>query len=469
MTARVLVLLPLAVTACPLTARAEDECGKAGAGQPCSIIIDRTAPVSGRAVSVENETNVRILLIKKSPFESCRNDVKREELPEVSAIPALLDLARSIAPSLALLNVNRDQLARSAAVGSPERIELLLDAVSTAANAQMDVLDGLRKRYEVETAKLTAFYGTAYFQKRRRPDARNDEAAFEADRRARERAVDALAGEQVPTAAEGELTFKSVLSDYTAYTRSSAVNPALVPVLEQQINRARMMLDAVGKAAVALEAAHVRLGATLTYLKTLENPEWEVALQLRPDRNVRVTGSFACTSDVTGKATLDPPVVYSVRFQNTPRMSLTAGILVSALPRNRIGIEAVADRAPGALTTHSEIRDHPTRPQAVPFTFINVRVGGPIYWNGRVVTVNVAPGLGVNTNNGGTHAEFFLGASVGIGSLFLAAGGHAGHELRPANGFALLDRPPDDVNVVPVETRWKLGAAVAISYRIPLK
>jgi hypothetical protein len=90
-------------------------------------------------------------------------------------------------------------------------------------------------------------------------------------------------------------------------------------------------------------------------------------------------------------------------------------------------------------------------------------------WHGRVVTANVTPGLGVNANNGSASAEFFLGASMGIGSVFFCVGSHIGHELRPSNNFNVLDRPPADLKSVPVDTPWQPGLAFAMSYRLPLK
>ena len=75
------------------------ECGQAGPKQDCHVTLDRAAPLSGKSVTVENGTNVTIVLINKSPFESCKNEVKREEIPDVSAVPKLLSLVSSLAGS----------------------------------------------------------------------------------------------------------------------------------------------------------------------------------------------------------------------------------------------------------------------------------------------------------------------------------------------------------------------------------
>src|SRR5206468_4334249 len=126
-----------------------------------------------------------------------------------------------------------------------------------------------------------------------------DETAFEADRAARAAAVTTLDGIALPNTAGGDAAYKALLAEFTSYARSPAATPALVALLEGQINRARTMLDALEKAVAALDAAHTRLHATRDYLVTLKTPAWETVAELRPDSNVKLTGSFACTSDVS--------------------------------------------------------------------------------------------------------------------------------------------------------------------------
>ena len=459
-----LFLFALLNAAVPRQAQAAEECGKAGAGQDCQIVIDRSAAVSGRTVTVENGTKVTVVLIKQSPFESCKNDVKREELPDVSAVPTLLGLVKDLALSLTF------PAGAPAAANSPEHIAAMLDELSTFATTQLTAADTLQKKYEAETKGLKAFYRTTYRLKAYTEGAIKDETAFEADRGARESAVATLDGEASPNTAGGEATYKAILAEFTVYARSAGATPAVISMLETKINRARTMLDALDKTVTVLDAAHTKLHSTLGYLQGLQTPAWQTSLPLRPDHNAKLTGSFSCTSDVSGQPSLDPPVLYTVTFQNTPRVSLTAGVLVSMVHRNSIALESVEDsRAGAAVTLHTEIREHPSRPQVVPFSFINVRLGKARHWNDRQVTWNLTPGIGLNPNNGGTAAELFMGGSVGLGSLFLCAGAHVGHQLVAANGFSPLDRPPSDLKTVPVDTPWTSGLAFAVSYRIPLK
>jgi hypothetical protein len=444
---------------------AVDECGKAAPKKPCQIIIDRTAPVSGKSVTVENETQVALVLIKKSPFESCKNEVKREDLPDVSPLPTLLSLIKDVAGPLVL------PFGGPAPTTPEDLIAQELDSIANFAQNQADTARALQKGYEAENENLKKFYRTKYFRKEYAGGSIRDETQFEEDRLARQTAVNALTNQPLPNTAAGEITYKSVARKYAAYVRSSGATPAMISLLEDKINRARIALDTLAKAVSTLDAAHTKMLSTLDYLKFLKDPDWEISSQIHPDRNAKVTGSFSCSSDLSGKPTLDPPIVYTISFQDTPRLSLSAGVLLSTVPRNSVGLESVVDdrTANNTVTAHAEIRDHPAKPQVVPFSFINVRLGRPWPWAGRNMTFNFAPGVGVNPNNGGNAAEFFLGLSLGFGNVFVAAGSHVGHELRPANNYHLLDRPPADLKVVPTETPWKPGFGFAVSYRIPLK
>jgi hypothetical protein len=439
------------------------ECSVAKPGKPCKMVIDRQSPISGKTFKVENRTPVLVVLIKKSPFESCKNEVKREELPDVSAIPTLLGLITNLAGSL---------MVPAGAPLKPDEGQQILDSlerVKHEAEAQAKVAETVRARYETVTNELKTFYRTKYLRSQYAGGAIKDEAQFEADRQQVAAAITEVLKLQLPNTVGGEVIYKAVLAHFTAYVRSGKADPNLLPLFQEQINLARSALDVLAKLVAELQTAQAKAQSTGEYLEQLKNPDWEATAALRPDINAKLVGSFTCTSDVSGKPSLDPPVVYTVTFQNTPRLALTAGILVSTVPRNSVGFEAVLDkREDSVVTFHDEIREHPSAPQAIAFSFVNIRLGSPWRWKDRLMTFNLTPGLGLNPNNGATHAEFFLGVALGFENFFLAVGGHAGHKLSPANGFQQGDRPADDLTI-PTETPWKPGLGVSLSYRIPLK
>ena len=235
--------LVLAAAAVPSPAHAADDCRKAGAGQPCQVVIDRSVPVSGQTVTVENETRVTVLLIKQSPFESCNSDVKREELPDVDVVQALFALVKDLAASLVFLTA----APAAAAANTPEHIASMLDAVAHVAAMQLAAADGLQTQYDAEATNLKAFYRTTSRLHAYATGAIKDETAFETDRAARAAAVTVLDRLPLPNTAGGDATYKAILTEFTTYARSAAATPAVVASLEEQINRARTMLDGLEK------------------------------------------------------------------------------------------------------------------------------------------------------------------------------------------------------------------------------
>ena len=442
----------------------QTECRKAKPGQACEVLMDRAVPVSGRSVTVENETSVTLVLQKKSPFESCKNDAKREELPDVSIVPTLLSLFKDLAGSF-IVPV-RSRVSPSLSATAVDKREAFLRSVETLrTDASKLAADAvlLQHEYEAEARRVDDFYRTDFYK-----DGSPDTQRFEAERAERHDAVSRLEGREVPVFAGGENIYKRLDSDFAAYAAAAPDAPDRAE-LEALLANARRSLDLLSRVSAVIQDARGKLRTTLTYLRSLERPAWEARLPIHGDRNARITASVACTSDVTGKPTLEPPVVVTVKFQGTPMMSLTAGILVSRIPRNSIGIESVADPGSNPPSAHKEIREHPSRPQALPFSFLNVRVWKPLHWRAHRVTLNASPGFGLNSNNGDVSAEFFFGGSVGIGSVFLTAGTHFGHEVTPANGFEVGQVPPPSLSTVPLETSWARQFAFAVSYRIPIK
>src|SRR5512140_3558084 len=92
----------LVIVMWPAAAWTQEECGKAPRGHACRIVIDYQQPVSGRSVSVENETPVTVVLQGKSPFDSCKNEAKREDIPDVSIVATLIGAVAKASGSMIL-------------------------------------------------------------------------------------------------------------------------------------------------------------------------------------------------------------------------------------------------------------------------------------------------------------------------------------------------------------------------------
>jgi hypothetical protein len=451
---RQMVLIAVFCAAFAAVVDAQTKCDPTVKGGTCQIELDRKKPVSGTSVRVPNGTEVTVLLKGKSPLESCKNEVKREEIADVSQLPALLDILKALGPGLLL---------PGGAPGGPPPPELdrLIDALAKAANVQIGIATAAQASYKKETDELQKFYANA--NKYTEADA----AKFETERAARATAVDAALALPLPENAGLEISYKVVVAKLTAVIKSNA-NEAATILLESKVGQLRALLDGLAKAAETLAVAKPKLQATKEYLAELKEPTWSAVLRLRADRNAKVTGSIICKSDVTGNPTTDP-IVYTVTYQDIQRFTVTSGILLSMVPRNNVAVAQVKDGVvDGVDTSHAEIRETKNAPQAIPFGMFNIRLARPWMAGGRVMTVHLSPGAGLNPNNGSPHAEFFMGAALGVDSFFFTVGAHAGHVLTPANDFAVGDRVAADLKL-PLATPWQWKFAIGATYRIPLK
>ncbi len=212
-----------------------------------------------------------------------------------------------------------------AATNEFERLAQLLDGLAKDAQEQSVQAESLGKEYDEQGDQFKAFY--------RKHFSETDAALFESGRSEREGSLSALVKSPIPGTAALETTYRGIVSAYLVYLRSAAATTGEVSELQQRLDRARTMLDEFAKAVIGLQSAQAAIRSAIEYLKTLKDPEWDFKIALHPDRNAKLAGSLSCSSDISGKPSLDPPIVYNVVFQNTPRLSLTAGVLVWMLER----------------------------------------------------------------------------------------------------------------------------------------
>jgi len=438
-------------------AQAKDgPCNPAIRGKECTITLDRKALVSGTSVRVPNGTTVTVLLKNKSPLESCKNEVKREEIADLSQIPGLLDIIKTLAPVL--------RLPAGAPQPAPpttpkERLAALLRGLEEGIMKQAEIADNAQRAYETEGRALQNFYKTVS------PYTEAKAGDLETARAERLTAVEKVLELQLPQNANLELEYKTAAQIYSALLKTDGT---VVGEFGADIGRLRALLDGLAKVTETLDGAKTKMESTKSYLEGLKEPAWSTRVLLRPDRNARVTGTLTCTSDISGKNSTDP-IVYNVTYQTIAPFNVTGGILLSMVPRNAVAVTQVKDgEVDGVATSHAEIREAKNAPQAVPFGFFNVRVGHLWMAGDKVMGFHVSPGAGVNPNNGTPHAEFFLGAALSIDNFYFSVGAHAGHLLAPANGFAIGDRVASSL-ALPLESPWTWKFAIGASYRIPLK
>jgi hypothetical protein len=469
----------LAVLLAPMVAQSSAAappvaCGAAAtSAAACTIRMDRDAPLAGRHATVRNGSTVRFLLVHKSPFEICSLESKREEILQPSVIPELLKLLAGVAPSLDIFRTTEEAVTRflpppprAAAPPStiPQQITALLDNAMSTAAEQSRMAAALQQEYVRTLADVSRFFGTPFRQSAGPGDRPvHDEAEFGELRTRIVAAIGSAKNRPLPTVAGSEASYAAALALFRRYETGSNPESQLAS-LTQAIDLARSAIDALGEAVAKLKDARAGLTGIEGDLDDLADPSWTFARTLTADQNARVTGVVSCADARTKKTTLEP-VAWTVTFQNAPRLTLSAGVMVSSLPKEHADIVEIASTRSGtAVGSIDEVQQTSSRPQLVPMSYLHVRLGS-IATSHRLIAFGLAEGLGLNLSN--KEPEFFSGLSVSFGSFYVSGGFHIGHRERPGGGFTVGDRPSSSVTL-PVDRPWTARPAVVFSYRIPM-
>jgi hypothetical protein len=111
-------------------------------------------------------------------------------------------------------------------------------------------------------------------------------------------------------------------------------------------------------------------------------------------------------------------------------------------------------------TTHSNF--HP-----LPIAMVSARLCEP----NEKISIHASFGLSGNFNsdsNGGSSAEFLFGPSIALfRTMFITPGLHIGRQASLADGFNVGNPAPPNVTTAPVQTSYKPGFGLAITFTKP--
>jgi hypothetical protein len=483
---------------------------------PCQTIeINFDAPATPAPRRVRNADPVVVRVVNVSPFNECKVDKKREEIVEEgSLVNALLGvfgpLAGIIPPPI--LTVSTDKL--KAEVKGLNLSDAQAELTSSAAERAQRLIGQAAARQQVVLkqvlAKAEYFRLAALFAKGLRKSGaegfeKRKEATVVALRDARDPGI--LPAEPIPTvlpeiskacvgggfteceqdlkkidAAEASKAVKGARLPSTAsveiataaaerFIRAHEFDLAQAPVSYAELGAS---LDNLVSATASLKAAIGQLEKKVASLNEIYGviaamgTSFTQEFSFILDRNAKVTGTVTCTDVMSKDPTMDP-VAFSIVYQDPPRFSLSAGLMISGVTRHAYSVEPQADpTVTSADNLKYKIADASSAIQVVPFTFVNTRVGnGCRRWD-RDFTFNLAAGVGVNPNGGTKEVEVGLGPSLGIGNVYLQTGFHFARPAALGGGFKSGDVVFKDFPL-PVSRAWETGWGVSILYRIPLK
>jgi predicted nucleic acid-binding Zn-ribbon protein len=453
-------------------------CDKSKPKEACDIIIDPSAPVSGRTFHVRNGTQVTIKVEPKSPFAKCSLAVK-ERLPiaEENAFQTFLSAITQAGLPIALLARASDAraaatqtaFARAATVKDPEiqkilkEIRKLLDTIETRENT---VSEDLGKQYD-QVRKLGDRIAELRLNPSRGKTQISDmEGEFKKDRGEIVVEIDALKKSLTPDTSDISDSMKDVakrINDNAATILAADAN--LLAQLNQELANARSTLTAINEAITSLGGAKSKLNAQGDFLRTL--PVEFSATFHYSDTNCTVKHEVSCTDRQSGEATGMGTVAYTIEFRDLPRATVSLGVLTSMLDMRQIGSVSVKD--PSSANGFKKVFGETDRAglQIIPFSFLNVRLWNWT-WNHRDIMLNWSEGFGINPNNGGKDPEFFSGISFGIRDFYVQIGAHHGKWQELGGKFSFDDTVPETLTA-PVLWRYTTHFGFGVSYRIPPK
>ncbi len=191
--------------------------------------------------------------------------------------------------------------------------------------------------------------------------------------------------------------------------------------------------------------------------------------RLGTDRKATVTGVLSCVSDADAKPTTDQ-INYSILYQDVPRLTSSAGFLVSSLEKKVIGTTTVAANNSAGFNTNFTVTDR-SQAQVLPMVYANYRVLGynSKHWPKRedelVLTASLSTGFGLNPNTGTAQPEFFTGLAFGFNRLMIHPGIHFGRTQSLGGGFVLNSTVPATFSGN-APTSWSYHPAFSIGFSV---
>lgn len=455
-----------------------------------------------RPLEVENRTVVTVM-VRKSPINKCVVATKREELaPEPNPLAQIIKVLFGLG-TIALPKTDPDAPAPPPICSTP----MVAAPNANAAEIEAD-LDALRASLEKNLDPNPA-HGSSIIVTRSEYEKMADRVTnFASCKAPKVAANDKL----ITTVNDGKDTYdyENVCSDAATLTRAKArldidlmvllklgsgVVERELPVLES----AEVRLAAIRKALTGgyrsspgeinwMKSVNDRLDCLARHLEVLRKsreflqtakaqfesfyeqihsyePKDTYSTALIADSNAKVTGTVTCTNVFTKQPAFDP-IPFTIKYQDAPRGTVTAGIIYSTLDKRQVGIQPIfAGKAVDGSDTFRLTFAETDRAdgQIIPFTFYNYR-----FWGDRKFSLNASAGVGVNPNNGSNQVEFFFGGSVGYKNVFFELGGHAGRWQELGGGFVIGDAVSTAPPSVPIERRYTVRPAFGVSYKIPL-
>lgn len=452
-------------------------------GKARTVTVDTPSTAIPTPVEVMNGTRVTVTG-KKSPVETCVVATKREELkPEPNPLGQFIKILAGIPfpASAAFPVVCTDDLKAGPDDGA-RRINSALDSLKSNVEASGSKVQGTQTVYKNLGRRVSKFVACRKLDDTDPTNICADVNTFKSERDdVKEKVGEGLA-ERLPVIESVELQLASVKKLLEERLKTPSPSPTQAEI--DWLASVNLRLDCIGRHIVFLRQTIDSLKVSRAELEKFadlvasheeqfgdSDPERQkkklttYEKVLPEDNNAKVSGTVTCTNFFTKQVSVEA-IPFTVTYQDIPRASVTMGVLFTTLNKRQIGTQAVrtgtaADGTPTFRNTFAETDRSGS--QVVPFSFFNVYLSGT-----RQMNLNLTGGIGVNPNNGKNQAEFFVGTALGFKNVYVQFGGHIGRWQELGGGFGFGETVPANFPGVPIERRYTMRPAVALSYRLPL-
>jgi hypothetical protein len=247
-------------------------------------------------------------------------------------------------------------------------------------------------------------------------------------------------------------------------------------------------LDTTGDAYKSFQQAHAKLSGWQERMRVLKEAwdnykshEKEDPARYPDPFTMRIAGTcdyaFASTKqtavkltavdELPDKSAAAPSDVLSVTIECASPFTVSAGVEFSTVPYNQFAIQPVATPSGSTATTNQFVYTTHSNFHPLPIAMVSARLCEP----NEKISIHASFGLSGNFNsdsNGGSSAEFLFGPSIALfRTMFITPGLHIGRQASLADGFNVGNPAPPNVTTAPVQTSYKPGFGLAITFTKP--
>jgi hypothetical protein len=182
--------------------------------------------------------------------------------------------------------------------------------------------------------------------------------------------------------------------------------------------------------------------------------------------------TITCVNDATTTSATTDAMNLSILYQNVPALTANAGILLSTLNLQLIGVQQ--ELVSGVSVPYFAVTQS-SHVEVVPMAYVNYRFLKPkltTVWGQPETELvrahSVSGGIGVNSNSGTNQPEFFAGYALSFNRVYLHFGADFSRNETLGGGFTLNQPTPTGFTgtTAPIDWKYQTVFGFGLSVRV---